>query len=194
MAVSDSKGGIYSDNGFDVPSLIHYKNTKKEVKAVYCQESVCEAVPAEHITNEQLLELNVDILIPAALENVIRVDNADNVKAKVVVEVANGPVTSKADQILANNNILVMPDILANAGGVTVSYFEWVQNKNGFYWTIEEVHERLHKIMQREFNTIYDLMLENNITMRTAAYSHALNRLSAAISAQGTQSYFAESV
>ena len=190
VAVSDSKGGIYSKAGFDVPSLIQAKKDTQKVQAVYCEGTVCEMVPAEQVTNDELLELDVDILIPAALENVIREDNAARIKASIIVEVANGPVTSKADPILNKNNILVIPDILANAGGVTVSYFEWVQNKNGYYWPLKEVHEKLHTIMSREFNCVYELMLENKITMRTAAYAHALNRLGDAIHAQGTQSYF----
>lgn len=194
VAVSDSQGAIYRKEGFDVPSLVHYKNETHKVQAVYCEETVCEAVPAEHLTNDELLALDVDVLIPAALENVIRVDNVDSIKAPVIVEVANGPVTSKADAILAEKNVLVIPDILANAGGVTVSYFEWVQNKNGFYWSLEEVHEKLHVIMRREFNAVYELMMEQKISMRTAGYAHALNRLSAAMAAQGTQSYFAEAV
>lgn len=194
VAVSDSKGGIYSEKGFDVPSLIHMKRESFEVQAVYCEGSVCEVVPAKHITNEETLTLDVDLLIPAALENVICKDNVDQIKAPVIVEVANGPILSEADAILAKKDILVVPDILANAGGVTVSYFEWVQNKNGFYWMLEEVYERLQNIMIREFNHVYALMLEKNISMRTAAYVHALNRLSSAIAAQGTQSYFSEAV
>ncbi len=190
VAVSDSKGGVYRREGFDVPSLIHSKKESKRVQAVYCEGSVCEMVPAEQISNKEIMELDVDILIPAALENVIRVDNVEEVQAKIIVEVANGPTTSKADAVLAEKGVLVVPDILANAGGVTVSYFEWVQNRNGLYWTLEEVHERLLKIMKQEFNTVYDLMLEKKISMRMAAYAHALNRLNDAIAAQGTQSYF----
>lgn len=191
VAVSDSKGGIYRRDGFDMPSLIHMKKETQRVQAVYCEGSVCEMVPAEQISNEELLALDVDVLIPAALESAIHEDNVDVVKAPVIVEVANGPITSKADAILFEKSQLVVPDILANAGGVTVSYFEWVQNKNGYYWTLDEVHERLHRIMQREFNHVYDLMLQHQISMRTAAYAHALNRLGAAIAAQGTQTYFA---
>jgi len=193
VAVSDSKGGIYSKEGFDVPSLIQAKRDTQKVQAVYCEGTVCEMVPADPITNDELLELEVDILIPAALENVIRIDNAKNIKAPLVVEVANGPVTSKADAILEEKGILVIPDILANAGGVTVSYFEWVQNKNGYYWPLKEVQEKLHTIMAREFNFVHELMLENKIPMRRAAYAHALNRLGDAIHAQGTQSYFSAS-
>lgn len=190
VAVSDSQGGIYRKEGFDVPSLIRAKNDTQKVQAVYCEGTVCEAIPADHITNDELLELDVDILIPAALENVIREDNAARIKAPVIVELANGPTTSKADTILAKNNRMVVPDILANAGGVTVSYFEWVQNKNGYYWPLEDVHQKLHTIMSREFNCVYELMLQNKIPMRVAAYAHALNRLGDAIHAQGTQSYF----
>lgn len=194
VAVSDSKGGIYHKEGFDVPSLIQAKKDTQKVQAVYCEGTVCEIVPADTITNEALLELDVDILIPAALENVIREDNAERIKAPVIVEVANGPVASKADVILEKKDTLVIPDILANAGGVTVSYFEWVQNKSGYYWPLEEVREKLYNIMSREFHCVYELMLENRITMRRAAYAHALNRLADAIHAQGTQTYFSESV
>lgn len=192
VAVSDSKGAIYSDKGFDVPSLIHSKNEMKELKAMYCQGTVCELIPADQITNSELLELDVDILIPAALENVITEKNAANIKAPVIVEVANGPICASADPILDKNDILVLPDILANAGGVTVSYFEWVQNNTGLYWKLEEVHEKLHHIMTENFIAVYDFMLERKINMRTAAYALGLSRLADAIHAQGTQSYFAE--
>jgi len=194
VAVSDSQGGIYRQEGFDVPSLIRKKKETQKVQAVYCEGSVCEVVPAQHISNEELLALDVDILIPAALEDVIREDNVDKIQAPVIIELANGPTNSKADAILASRGILVVPDILANAGGVTVSYFEWVQNKNGYYWPLEEVHEKLHRIMQREFNYVYELKNKHNISMRAAAYAHALNRLGDAIAAQGTQSYFSAHV
>lgn len=194
VAVSDSQGGIYKEEGFDVPSLIHAKLETKKVQAVYCEDSVCEIIPAQQITNEELLALDVDILIPAALENVIHAGNAASIKAPVVVEVANGPVTSDADKPLTDNGIMVIPDILANAGGVTVSYFEWVQNNTGDYWTVKKVHERLRAKMTENFNTIYDLMLEKKIPMRTAAYVHGLSRLRDAVHAQGTHSYFAETM
>lgn len=192
VAVSDSKGAVYSEKGFDIPSLIHMKNETREVRPVYCEGSVCEVVPAKHLSNEELLELDVDILIPAALENVITKENADRIKAKVIMETANGPVTFEADEILSKKGILVAPDILVNAGGVTVSYFEWVQNKSGYYWSEDEVHQRLHAVMVREFNYLYDLVQKHKIDMRTAAYVHALNRIGKAIAAQGTHSYFSE--
>ncbi|MBI1375055.1 MAG: glutamate dehydrogenase [Phycisphaera sp.] len=192
VAVSDSRGGIYREMGFDVPSLIHTKQEARELRAVYCHGALCEEVEADNITNEELLELDVDLLIPAAMENQITAENAERVKAPTIVEVANGPTTSEADKILQGKGTLVMPDILANAGGVTVSYFEWTQNKQGFYWDLETVHQRLQTIMAREFNAVYELMLENQIDMRTAAYAHALTRLGKAIEAQGTKSYFAD--
>ena len=190
VAVSDSKGGIYNSKGFDVPSLIHVKNASKELKAVYCDGSVCEAIDAEKISNQQLLELDVDILIPAALENQITADNAENIKAEIIIEVANGPITYDADQILNKRKKLVVPDVLANAGGVTVSYFEWVQNRSGLYWELEEVHHRLQQKITLAFNNIYSLMQSLSESMRISAYVYALNRLGDAVAAKGTQNYF----
>ncbi len=192
VAVSDSRGGIYKPEGFDVPSLVYMKNEARRLEAVYCDGSVCEAVEATQVTNEELLELDVDVLIPAALENQITAANAGRIKAPVIVEVANGPTTSQADEILNQRKTLIVPDILANAGGVTVSYFEWVQNRAGFYWTLEEVQTRLHTMMSREFNTVYELMQRFETDMRTAAYAHALQRIGVAIAAHGTSRYFTD--
>lgn len=190
VAVSDSRGGIYQEAGFDVPALIRHKNEGRQLEAVYASDSVATETQGEKITNEQLLELDVDLLIPSALDGVITSSNADKIKARAIVEVANGPITSRGDAILAKSDIIVVPDILANAGGVTVSYFEWVQNRQGYYWTAQEVDDRLKQRMADEFNAIYDLMEEKKIDMRTAAYVHALNRLGQAMHAQGTQRYF----
>ncbi len=190
VAVSDSKGGILKEDGFDVPSLIRFKNESRQLKAVYCDGSVCEMVDAATISNDELLTLDVDVLIPAALENVITRENAGRVKAPVIVEVANGPTTNDGDAVLNEAEKLVVPDILANAGGVTVSYFEWVQNKQGYYWTEPQVHERLKEIMSREFDAVYQFADTHGIDMRTAAYAHALTRIGQAIEAVGTQSYF----
>ncbi|MBI1248979.1 glutamate dehydrogenase [bacterium] len=192
VGVSDSRGGIYKEDGFDIPSLIQIKNESNRLQAVYCTGSVCEAIEAEAITNEELLELDVDVLIPAALENQITIDNADRIKASVILEVANGPTTNEADEILNKKGKLIVPDILANAGGVTVSYFEWVQNQQGFYWSLEEVQKRLGEMMKREFNHIYECMIEMNIDMRTAAYAVALSRIGEAIASLGTAHYFSE--
>lgn len=194
VAISDSQGGVYHKDGFDVPSLIEVKNTTRQLKAVYCEGTVCEEVDAKHISNEELLELDVDILIPAALENQITMSNAAHIKAKTIIEVANGPITLDADTYLKEKNILIVPDILANAGGVTVSYFEWTQNRSGYYWTLEEVHKRLHKRMTYAFKKVYGLMKDKKVDMRTAAYAIALNRLGDAVSAQGTQAYFKNQV
>lgn len=191
VGVSDSRGGIYKPEGFDVPSLIHVKEESRRLQAVYCEESVCATVQADSITNEELLELDVDILVPAALENQITAKNAERIQAPIIVEVANGPTTSRADQVLNEKGKLVVPDILANAGGVTVSYFEWVQNKGGYYWTEDDVQKRLHEIMAREFDAVYSLMEKRDTDMRTAAYALALTRIGEAIASQGTARYFA---
>jgi glutamate dehydrogenase (NADP+) len=191
VAVSDSQGGIHRPEGFDVPSIVHAKNESRRLQAVYCEGTVCEMVDAEQITNDELLELDVDILVPAALENQIHADNAARVRARTVVEVANGPVTPDGDAILDERGIALVPDILANAGGVTVSYFEWVQNRNGFAWTLDEVHHRLAEIMRREATAVYDLADERGFSYREAAYVHALARLADAVHAKGTSDYFA---
>ncbi len=191
VAASDSHGAIYRPQGFDVPSLVQVKNDSRQLKAVYCHEGLCDVVDAATMSNEEMLELDVDLLIPAALENQITAANAARIRARTIVEIANGPTTLDADPILAAAGKLVVPDILANAGGVTVSYFEWVQNRQGFYWTADEVAARLQAIMAREFNAVYERMQRQATTMRTAAYAHALSRIGEAVAAQGTQSYFA---
>ena len=190
VAVSDSQGAIYRPEGFDIPSLIRIKEETRHVQAVYCDGALCHSIDATNMTNAELLELDVDILIPAALENQITGKNAPRVKATYIVEVANGPVTSEADAILTERGITVIPDILANAGGVTVSYFEWLQNRSGQYWELKDVHQRLQEIMAREFECIYDLALEIKTDMRTAAYVHAINRIGETMEAKGTSSYF----
>ncbi len=205
VAISDSRGGVYRADGLDVSKAIQLKNQGVGVGTVYSSRSVCDCAAcgdencqctAEHqpvgekISNQALLELDVDVLIPAALENQITAANAERVQAPVVVEVANGPTTSEADRILASQGTLVIPDILANAGGVTVSYFEWVQNRAGLYWSEAEVHDRLQATVTGEFDTIYELMLEKKVDMRTAAYAHALNRVGAAVEAHGTSRFF----
>jgi len=191
VAVSDSQGGIYSPKGLDIPSIKQMKESSRRLQAVYCQGSVC-SVDNDHevITNEQLLELEVDVLVPAALENQINAQNAERIKAPFIFEIANGPITSEADNILEQNGIQVFPDILVNAGGVTVSYFEWVQNRSGLYWTLDEVNRRLEQAIVAETDSIWAIAQELHVSMRIAAYVHALNRLGDAISAKGTRSFY----
>ncbi len=192
VAVSDSQGGIYAKQGLDIPSILHYKQSNSGIQAVYCKGSVCNTVEHEIISNEQLLALEVDLLIPAALENQITEANVQDIKAKYIFEVANGPISSGADRILEDRGIYVVPDILVNAGGVTVSYFEWLQNRSGLYWELEEVEERLQKRMRKETEKIWQIADEFSISMRTAAYVHGLNRLGEALSAKGTRDYYAK--
>ena len=177
VAVSDSKGGIYRKEGLDPESVDKVKQETRELKAVYCEGSVCSDVEHEKISNRQLLELDVDILVPAALENQITTDNADDIKAKAIVELANGPTTPEADEILQQKGIVVVPDVLANAGGVTVSYFEWDQNVKGEHWSEAEVLEKLEKIMVPAFDDVWETKEKYNIDMRTAAFVRAVERI-----------------
>jgi len=193
IAVSDSKGGIYSSEGFDIESLWQEKQQSKQIKGVYCDDSVCGTIEHKTISNAELLELDVDILIPAALEGVITKNNAPNVKAKAIVEIANGPILSEADNILNEKGIIVVPDVLANAGGVTVSYFEWVQNRSGQAWTLEEVQQKLKENMTIAFKDVWDLADKESRTLREAAYVKALRKISSAVEAHGTHHYFHQS-
>ncbi|HIK32438.1 MAG TPA: Glu/Leu/Phe/Val dehydrogenase [Oscillatoriales cyanobacterium M59_W2019_021] len=190
VAVSDSQGAIYSANGLDIPSLRHYREANKGMKAVYCEGSVCNIVEHQTLTNAELLTLDVDILIPAALENQITEDNANDIRAKWIFEVANGPISPAADGILAERDILVFPDILVNAGGVTVSYFEWVQNRTGLYWSLEEVNDRLKVKTVEATEAIWQTSQERSISLRTAAYVRALQRLGESLDAKGTRNYY----
>lgn len=193
VAVSDSQGGIYAPQGLDIPSIRRYKMASQGLQAVYCESSVCNIVEHEVITNAELLTLDVDVLIPAALEKQITGENANQIQAKYIFEVANGPITSEADAILDSKGIYVFPDILVNAGGVTVSYFEWVQNRSGLYWGSEEVNQNLKERMVVETEKTYSVMQEFGVSMRTASYIHALKRLGEAIDAKGTRDYFRSS-
>lgn len=190
VAVSDSQGAIYTKNGLDIPSIRQYKEAHRDMKAVYCRGTVCNIIDHEVLSNQELLTLDVDILIPAALENQITEANADDIKAKFIFEVANGPINSAADKILDAKGIYVVPDILVNAGGVTVSYFEWVQNRSGLYWTLAEINQRLKQKMVEETEHIWQIAQQQSISMRTAAYVHGLNRLGEAIDSKGTRDYY----
>jgi glutamate dehydrogenase (NADP+) len=190
VAVSDSQGGIYAPQGLDIPSIQQHKESTRQLKAVYCEGSVCSVVDHNIISNEDLLTLDVDILIPAALENQITEVNADKIQANYIFEVANGPITSAGDQILDEKGILVFPDILVNAGGVTVSYFEWVQNRSGLYWSEAEVFSQLKQRMVKATESIWQVAQQQGISLRTAGYVLALERIGEAISAKGTRDYY----
>ncbi len=177
VAVSDSHGGIYNKDGLNIDRVLQVKKEKGRVSEY--------DGPCEKVSNEELLELPVDILVPAALENQITKDNAPHIKAKLVAELANGPTTPEADQILHEQDVLVTPDILTNAGGVTVSYFEWLQNKKGEHWSEEEVNKKLDEIMTPAFRDVYTKAKEKHIPMRTAAYIIAMHRVADAILKRG---------
>ncbi|BFH17589.1 catabolic NAD-specific glutamate dehydrogenase RocG [Paenibacillus dendritiformis] len=175
VAVSDSRGGIYDPNGLDLDRVEQLKD----------EATILEYGHDFHISNETLLELDVDILIPAALENVITKENAPRIKARIVAEAANGPTTPEADAILNQKGCIVIPDILANAGGVTVSYFEWVQNLMNYYWSEEEVLDKLQTNMVKSYEAVRDMANEYNTDLRTAAYMISLQRVTEAMRARG---------
>ena len=183
VAVSDSRYGVHSAAGIPFDRLIEAKRDAG-LASLVGSDGVEALVPGD------IVGVDCDVLVPAALENLIHADNAASVKAKVIVELANGPITPAADDLLSARGVTVLPDILANAGGVTVSYFEWVQNRQGYYWTIAEIHERLKASMEAEGRAIWERASERKITMRSAAYVHALGRLAEAIEAHGTQQFF----
>ena len=166
------------------------KRAKGELDGVYCEGSVCDEIEHEHISNEELLELDVNLLVLAALENQITKDNAEKIKAGVICEIANGPIDSEGDAILNKNKKVVIPDVLANAGGVTVSYFEWVQNRAGDYWELEKVHTKLKDKILNAFDEVYRIKEEKNIDMRTASYVYGLKRITESIESKGTENYF----
>ncbi len=171
VAVSNSSGGVYNKNGLNIPAIIEYLSDRKHLLSEYNEEGLV------HISNEELLELDVKVLIPAALENQINESNADRIKASVIIEAANGPTTAEADEILASKGVVVVPDILANAGGVVVSYFEWVQNLQNVSWTEEDVNTKLQNIMDPAFNAVWDISNQNKVSLRTGAYLIAIKRV-----------------
>jgi glutamate dehydrogenase/leucine dehydrogenase len=168
VAVTDWKGGVYNPAGLDIAKMLDYAKQHKTI----------DGFPAgEPIENEQLFSLDVDILVPAALENQITRENAGSIKAKIVAEGANGPTTPDAHRYLHERGVFVIPDILANAGGVTTSYFEWVQDRHGYFWEEEEVNRRLEAKMVEAFRDVLDTSVRYKTDMRTAAYIVAINRV-----------------
>ncbi len=168
-AISDRTGGVHNPQGVDIAAAIEYVRRNRDLDGF---------AGGDPITNDELLTLEVDVLLPAAMENVITSKNAPKLQAKIICEGANGPTTATADAILEEKGIFVVPDILANAGGVTVSYFEWVQNRGGYYWTEETVNSRLEEIMTRSFTDVRALARQHKVSMRTAAYMLSISRVS----------------
>ncbi len=168
IAVSDVNGGIYSSSGIDTVGALRYNQEHGRLAGFDGTDS---------ITNAELLEVDCDILIPAALESVLTRENADHVKARLIVEAANGPTTPEADLILHDKGVIILPDILANAGGVTVSYFEWAQNIQGYYWAEDEVNVKLERVMKRSFQDVYETAENNKVDIRTGAYMLAISRV-----------------
>lgn len=176
VAVSDSSGGVHKEDGIDLEKVMENKSSGK---------SLNEGLKYHTVTNEELLELSCDVLVLAALDNQLREDNAGNVKAKVILELANGPVTPEADSILENNGVVVIPDVLANAGGVTVSYFEWVQNRQQFYWSLEDIQARLKNIMVQSLDDVITVQKHFVCSFRDACYILAVDRLAEAMQLRG---------
>ncbi|WPS89654.1 Glu/Leu/Phe/Val dehydrogenase [Brevibacillus halotolerans] len=160
VGISDAYGALYDPNGLDIDYLLDRRDSFGTVTKLFTNT----------ISNKELLELDCDILVPAAIENQITADNAHNIKASIIVEAANGPTTLEATKILTERGILLVPDVLASSGGVTVSYFEWVQNNQGYYWTEEEVEEKLERVMVRSFENVYQTSQTRRVNMRLAAY------------------------
>jgi len=176
IAVSDSKGGAYNPQGIDPSEILDYKIKTSTVKGF---------PKAKFISNKDLLEIECDVLVPAALEGVITEKNANNIKAKIIAEAANGPTTPEADEILYQRGVFIIPDILANAGGVTVSYFEWIQGLYGYFWNEERVNRRLKKLMVKAFNEVLKLAQKEKIDNRTAAYIYAISQVAEAMKVRG---------
>ncbi|MCK4952196.1 Glu/Leu/Phe/Val dehydrogenase [Candidatus Bathyarchaeota archaeon] len=177
IAASDTKGVVYNRQGINPYKLRDYKKKTGTVKGFEGTEAISE---------EELFELETDIFVPAALENQITKDNAGAMRAKIIAEGANGPTTPEADKILHTNEVLVIPDILANAGGVSVSYFEWVQNLQNYYWAKEEVNTRLKRLMTKAFNNIYEMTRKHGVDMRTAALMYAVDNVCNTMQSRGS--------
>jgi glutamate dehydrogenase (NAD(P)+) len=168
VAVSDRSGAFYNTKGIDVAAAAAYLKQRRTLEGF---------TGGDPITNDELLTLDVDVLVPAALENVITSRNAGKIRAKIICEGANGPTTASADSVLEEKGVFVIPDILANAGGVTVSYFEWVQDRGGYFWSEDVVNQRLTEIMVRSFHDVLHLSRQHKVNMRTAAYMVSINRV-----------------
>ncbi len=177
IAISDISGGYYNENGIDIPAAMEYSKNNNNSLEGYPE--------AERISNDELLQVKCDVLIPAAKEDQISRKNADQIQARIIAEGANGPVTANADSILEGRGIMVIPDILANAGGVTVSYFEWVQDRHGYFWTEERVNRRLNRMMRDAFDNLFQVSEQYDITLRQAAYVYAIDKVAKTLKIRG---------
>ncbi len=175
IGISDAYGALYDERGLDIDSLLERRDSFGTVTKLF----------KNTISNKELLELDCDILVPAAIENQITMANADNIKAKIIVEAANGPTTMEATKLLSEKGTLIVPDVLGNSGGVIVSYFEWVQNNQGYYWTEQEVENRLEELMVRSFETVYKTAQARKLDMRLAAYMVGIKRMAEAVELRG---------
>lgn len=175
IGISDAYGALYNEEGLDIDYLLERRDSFGTVTRLF----------KDTITNKELLELDCDILVPAAIENQITAQNAPNIKAKILVEAANGPTTLEATKILTDRGVLIVPDVLASSGGVTVSYFEWVQNNQGYYWSEEEVEEKLEKMMVRAFHNVYNTSRQRGVDMRLAAYMVGVRKMAEAARFRG---------
>ncbi len=181
-AISDVSGGLYNPDGLDIPKITKYVNSKPQISLL---KDYNRKKDDEIISNQDLLELDIDVLVPAALENQIHSDNADNIKAEIIVEGANGPVTKKGDEILSERRIYIIPDILANSGGVVVSYFEWVQGIQSFFWGVDEVNKNLKNILLKSFDEVWKISKEEKATLRDAAFLLAMGKIAKATELRG---------
>jgi glutamate dehydrogenase (NAD(P)+) len=177
-AISDISSGYFNEHGIDIPAAIEFYHKNNY--------SLDGFEGAEQISNEDLLTVDVDVLVPAAIEDQITRHNAHDIKAKIIIEGANGPTSANADRILNEKGVIVVPDILANAGGVTVSYFEWVQNRMGYFWTLEDVNEKADNSMKTAFEKVYEASKKYNVSMRIAAYVVAIDKIAQTIKLRGT--------
>jgi len=177
LAISDLAGAYYNENGLDIEKALKYRDANKGSLEGFTE--------ASKISNDELLTLPVDVLVPAATEDVITVSNAPRIQAKLIVEGANGPTSSKADSIIYEKGVSVVPDILANAGGVTVSYFEWVQNRLGYKWTADRVNRRSDRIMKDAFENVYKVAVEYKVSLRIAAYMVAIDKVAKTLKYRG---------
>ena len=176
VGISDVTGGYFNEKGIDVGGAIAFAQEHHSLDGYR---------GGERVTNAQILEMPCDVLVPAALEKVLTVENAPRVQARLIVEGANGPTTPEADRIFNQRGIIVIPDIIANAGGVTVSYFEWVQDRKGYFWKESEVNDRLADVMYTNFSLIHEISATRRIPLRTAAYMLAIDRVAKAMMIRG---------